>query len=468
MSWVFRVGLTAGLGAFLASGSTVQAQRCLLRWDARFGASGINGEVLSLTATGQASAIGPALFAGGWFTIAGGRRANHVARWDGQRWSSLGRGVNDAVDALAIFDNGEGEALYVGGGFSEAGGKPAPFVAKWDGQAWSSMDRGFSGGVFALHAFDDGDGAVLYAGGGFLSAGETRVNRIARWTGQKWLPLASGLSTTVLTLTHYDDGNGPALYAGGTFRTTGDGKTTLNRVAKWDGARWHSLGEGLPGRVQAFAVYDDGSGPKLYAGGFFRKNQGAPSDRVAQWDGREWSAVGGDMNGNVFTLQVADDGAGPKLFAGGNFTMAEGRPARGLARWGGQIWKQAGEVDDLPRAMVVFDDGPGPALFVGGAFGEAGGQVAEYVARLGCSVCDRIRTLTVRCRKQRQRVKAVIRSPLREGTQLTLTLDPSQARQMVVDEQGRGQVVWKNVAPGLHKVCVKRCPRLCRQTTCEP
>ena len=61
---------------------------------------------------------GPALYAGGG-SIAGGVVVNHVAKWDGSSWSSLGGGMNNAVHALAVFDDGSGggPALYAGGGY---------------------------------------------------------------------------------------------------------------------------------------------------------------------------------------------------------------------------------------------------------------------------------------------------------------------------------------------------------------
>lgn len=56
-----------------------------------------------------------------------------IARWNGSRWSSLGTGMTDTVnalawDGLAIFSGGY---LYAGGYFTYAGGVPAAHIAKW-------------------------------------------------------------------------------------------------------------------------------------------------------------------------------------------------------------------------------------------------------------------------------------------------------------------------------------------------
>jgi len=68
------------------------------------------------------------LYVGGSFTTAGGRTANHIAKWDGTSWSSLGSGVSDCVGSLALDASGN---VYAGGGFTTAGGKAAPYIARY-------------------------------------------------------------------------------------------------------------------------------------------------------------------------------------------------------------------------------------------------------------------------------------------------------------------------------------------------
>ncbi|MCP4569537.1 MAG: hypothetical protein GY841_18325, partial [FCB group bacterium] len=247
---------------------------------------------------------GEALYAGGWFTTAGTVAVNQIARWDGTAWSALsgpaGPGTDGPVYALAVVDDGNGEALYAGGEFTTAGGVEANHVARWDGTAWSALvgpaGTGTDGPVFALTAFDDGNGEALYAGGEFTTAGGLPVNYIAKWDGAAWSPLV-----------------GPA-------------------------------GTGTDSPVQALAGYDEGSGEALYAGGFFNFAGGEPVDHVARWDGTAWSAVRGPddsgPNGRVRALAVYDDGNGEALYAGGGFDSAgpTGMAAGGLARWAGTGW----------------------------------------------------------------------------------------------------------------------------------
>ena len=77
------------------------------------------------------------------------------------------------------------------------------------------------------------------------------------------------------------------LYAGGEFITAGD-VTNANYIAQWDGTNWSSLGSGLDGGVEAFAV----SGTNLYVGGGFAKAGGSNVFFVTEMGattlGRRW------------------------------------------------------------------------------------------------------------------------------------------------------------------------------------
>ncbi len=53
--------------------------------------------------------------------------AQNIAAWDGTVWSSLGTGMNGAVNTLAEFNG----VLVAGGTFSQADGQPAPLIARW-------------------------------------------------------------------------------------------------------------------------------------------------------------------------------------------------------------------------------------------------------------------------------------------------------------------------------------------------
>ena len=324
---------------------------------------------------------GPALYAGGSFTIAGSSPANFIAKWNGSSWSALGSGMGfqpfASVYALAAFDDGSGPALFAGGLFYTSGGEATNNIAKWQSSSWTELGSGLGLPVNALTVFDDGRGPALYAGGLFHKAGGAVVNRIARWDGSHWEALSGGLSNEVLSLTVFDDGSGPALYAGGLFANA----VGFN-VSKWDGSSWFALDNGLTGgprSVRALIEFDDGSGPAVYAGGEFKVTGGR---NVARWNGSIWVAVGGVVLGDVYALEVFDDGHGPALYAGGDIETAGGVTTKGIAKWDGSSWAPLGTgIKDVVRALAVFDDGNGPALYVGGRFPDAGGIPANSLAR---------------------------------------------------------------------------------------
>src|SRR5437899_3214658 len=99
------------------------------------GANGVNGSVLALAVSGND------LYAGGFFTSAGGSAAKYVAKWNGS-WSALGTGMGDPVLALAV----SGSDLYAGGYFTQAGGSTANNIARWDGSSWFVVGSGIAGG----------------------------------------------------------------------------------------------------------------------------------------------------------------------------------------------------------------------------------------------------------------------------------------------------------------------------------
>jgi hypothetical protein len=323
-----------------------------------------------------------------------------VAKWNGSNWESLGVGTDGWVYSLGVFGNSHGDQLYVGGNYELAGNLVARNIARWDGTHWSTVNGGTQGEVDSLATFDDGSGSALYVGGSFIKVGPdgtVPANAIAKWNGVSWSALGSGLTLggpviTAYALTVFDDGSGPALYAGGWF--TNAGGSSANYIAKWNGAHWSPLGSGLNARVHSMAVFDDGTGPALYAGGAFTTAGGTPARFVAKWSHGVWSAVDQGTGSIVYALSVFDDGAGPALYAGGVFDSAGGEVIRRIAKWNGRKWSDLeGGVRGIVYSLHVGDDGSGPALFVGGDFLHAHGAVTHNMAKwqgcdhAGASIC---------------------------------------------------------------------------------
>lgn len=210
-----------------------------------------------------------------------------------------------------------------------------------------------------------------------------------------WSEVGGGTDWEVRALKGTNAFGGPELYVGGNFGKAGG--LTVNGIARWDGAAWSALGLGFkqdndPGIVASIAVFDDGKGPALYAGGLFDTAGGAPAASIAKWDGLNWTSVGGGVSQPhpyspwVSALEVFDDGSGPALYVGGTFVMAGAVLANSVARWDGIGWTPLGSglASSVNAAgvstMAVYDDGDGAKLAVGGYFTEAGGVPAESLA----------------------------------------------------------------------------------------
>ncbi len=339
------------------------------------------------------------LYVAGTFTQATGQPATRVARVDVGTWSALGEGFDGQVSALAWFDDGSGPALYAGGSFQNSGDTPLARVARFDGRDWQPVGGGFDSAVEVLHVHDDGFGPALYAGGSFGTADGLAAARIARWDGVSWTAVGGGVSFTVgvtepdgsfiQVLESFDHGFGPRLYAAGAFGQAGG--QAAQWIARWDGVEWQALPGSLSGGVYAMAVHDEGSGPALYLGGFFRRvdfpeDPSIDLERVARFDGTTWSPLGQGVDNGVFALASAIFDGEPELIAGGEFREAGGDEANYIARWSAGEWRGLRDgVNDYVNALVVYDDGAlldgEPAVIAAGLFDQADGSRADRIAR---------------------------------------------------------------------------------------
>lgn len=302
-------------------------------------------------------------------------------RWNGRAWQSVASPLpsGHSVRSLAVCDLGGGARLCLGTSAANGG-----LVREYDGASWTNVGTFFNNGVQALASANVGASARTFAGGRFTSPG----NRVAEWNGSAWVALGVGVDAEVQSLAFFDDGGGLALYAGGRF--THAGGVSADHIAKWDGANWSPLGAGVTGTglvtVSALAVFDDGTGPALYAAGFFNSAGGNPAANVARWDGSAWTPLGlgiPQVPLPIGALFVHDDGSGPALFVGGSFARAGALDAANIAKWQAGAWHKLGRgVDERVDSLATFDDGSGggPSLFLGGEFERAGGNVSLHIA----------------------------------------------------------------------------------------
>lgn len=197
----------------------------------------------------------------------------------------------------------------------------------------------------------------LYAGGAFTTAGSVVVNRVAKWNGVSWSTLGNGMNGSVNALARDSTGK---LYAGGAFSQSG--ATTVNNISVWNGSSWEALGSGVGCCVYAIAIDSLGN---LYVGGSFTQAGGATANYVAMWNGSSWSSLGSGMNEYVYALAVDSTDL---LYAGGFFTYAGGANASHIAKWNGSKWSTVGSSTGLFEFVFGLTVDDADKLYVGGGY----------------------------------------------------------------------------------------------------
>ena len=260
------------------------------------------------------------------------------------------------------------------------GGEPLLWPAGTMAPGWNAVGapgapNGVSGSIHALAV----SGTDVYVGGSFSQAGGIAANRVAKWNGTSWSSLGTGLANGVNDAVFALVVSGPDVYVGGYF--TRAGVVAANRVAKWNGTSWSSLGIGAANGVNGFVGALVVSGPDVYVGGYFTQAGEVAANRVAKWNGT-WSSLGiGAANGvNAFVNALAV--SGPDVYVGGSFTQAGGVAVNNVAKWNGTSWSSLGTgaangVNNWVWALIVS----GADVYVGGTFTQAGGVAANQVAK---------------------------------------------------------------------------------------
>jgi len=111
-------------------------------------ASGVN----ALSVFDDGSGGGGGLFAGGNLLTAGGMPVLSIAKWDGSAWSAAASPVNFGMSAMRVFDDGTGggPALYAGGYFTTAGGVAVSEIARRERSKISTRRRRASSRIWPL------------------------------------------------------------------------------------------------------------------------------------------------------------------------------------------------------------------------------------------------------------------------------------------------------------------------------
>ncbi len=270
--------LYAGGSFHYAGGVLVEK---IAKWDGVIWSemSGVNYDVLSITADSD------------FVYVANG---HYALKYTGTNWLTL-PAFSANVMVVGVV-NGE---LYAGGDFLYQGTNFVNHIAKWNGTSWDSLGPGLGepplfGRVDAITEYQ----GKLVAGGLFKLAGTDTMSSLAIWDGTSWHSIGGGLHSNNANdyASVYDlFVDGDSLYVAGDFEYTDSiGGLTVNGIAMWDGTNWHNFGNGafvngLTGSV--LQVIKTGS--DLFAVGDFDNNF-----RLVKWDGSNWNSFyDGELNG---------------------------------------------------------------------------------------------------------------------------------------------------------------------------
>ncbi|MDO7877481.1 T9SS type A sorting domain-containing protein [Hymenobacter sp. ASUV-10] len=219
-------------------------------------------------------------------------------------------------------------------------------------------------------------GSDIYVGGFFTTVGNVVANRIAKWNGTAWSSVGTGTANGVNGGVYALTTSGTDLYVGGDF--TQAGGAAANRVAKWNGTSWSSLGTGATNGISSASstVYGIAMiGSNVYVGGSFSQAGGVSAANLARWDGTAWNSVSGGVNNTIRAMAAVNT----DLYVGGSFTQAGSVTTNYIAKWNGTSWSALGP--GLSGGTVSSMAASGMDVYVGGGFSPTAGQPGNRIAK---------------------------------------------------------------------------------------
>jgi hypothetical protein len=274
------------------------------------------------------------LYFGGDFSSIGGQTAQKIAKFNPatNEWSALYDEnypiedqqygpVGGGVYATVI----SGDYLYIGGGYFNADNDEMRYIRRFNlsTNTWESVGTGTNGRVLSLAVDDAGN---IYAGGEFTEAGNNPAYYIAKWNGASWEALDQGVDDYVFTLNYA----GGKLYAGGSFKHV-NASFISHGIAAWNGISWEAMQKGIDASwgstptVQDIAIDSDG---KVYIGGFFDQNNADHSivNHVAVYNKNKWEPLGDGLATSSSQGVIGMIADGKNVYFTGYFTKGIGDP----------------------------------------------------------------------------------------------------------------------------------------------
>ena len=387
------------------------------------------------------------LYAGGGFEYAGNKKCNGIARWDGTDWFPLGTGILDTIPNSSLGNLTDiiryKNDIYIAGFMTIAGGKEATGIARWDGNNWHSVGRfkstgaNLQGVVFSMEVFNN----ELYVVGGFDTINNIISDGVAKWDGQNWTDLSQGIPTDcygdgIVALLHFNN----ELYIGGNFNFFGGGEKLLKRV----GNTWIQVGSTITGDgiLERLKIYQN----KLYVSGYFSSLSGNADNNMIYLDNNVFQSTAGGVLPSNCEDMFEHQG---ELYVSGAINIAGYQPIVGIAKWNGSQWLNAHitsvEETFSPNGTISRMAEYNGNLVVSGSFSNINGVSVNNIAMIDFS------TVGFQLNQQNKNLK-VFPNPASEV--FNIQLDKSEQKGKVCLYNQIGQQVYLQSYGSLQSIAV--------------
>lgn len=180
-------------------------------------------------------------------------------------------------------------------------------------------------------------------------------DRLMKWDGGAWTSIGYPFNYPVGAMSYFQ-GN---LVIGSTLSEPAF--ALYGNVAEWDGGTiWSPLDSGVDANVYAMVQFDE----LLVVGGYFDFAGEVEARGVAAWNGENWTSIGTGFDGFLHAL-TAD---GNKLFAAGHLEIGGVEMNNAVGQWDGIAWSFLGDsMTNYVSSLVIFQE----QLIAAGPFGIA-------------------------------------------------------------------------------------------------
>ena len=304
------------------------------------------------------------LYVGGNFMDAGGVPVQHIAKWDGLTWDSIGGSIFWAVKDIEKFK----DTIYA---VSDLPGG----VQKWDGTIWKDIGNTVGSSTFGLFATD----SILYISGWFDTIGGINTRYMAYYNGNNLLSSPSSFADpgwgAYNSIIYNND-----LFIAGNFENTQN--PSISDMTYLHNSTWLPIGNGIQssfGTVNCFTIFQN----KLVIGGTFQTSWGDPGNSIMMWDGTNLTQLGSGLNGDVFDMVVYNN----ELYVGGSISSTSGVYGSCLQKWNGTQWDNLGlSFNNTITSLALMNN----ELYVGGGFTQVNGTPINRIMKLTLPVNDQI------------------------------------------------------------------------------